>query len=328
MTQSQAERLKLFIDNANSIKKGFIWQQPMMRHMAALLYAAEDKVIDSDAIRRSYEMIKANTGFFSVFRGNTALAAAAMLSLSEDGEKRFSDTLRVYELLKEARFWASDYLVVAALQIASNAEAGSYDAVVRKTRDFYDGMKAQHPLLTGSDDYIYAAMLGLSDLDAADGAARLERLYRELKPEFLSGNGVQALAEVLVLGDRTDACIERVLSLRQSLRLSGLKMGDQYTLPSLGILALLPGTTEEIVQEVNETFRYVRAQKGFGPWSIPKQQLAVYASALAAYERVGAIRNGLLTTALCTSITNILIAQQAAMIAAVSASSAAASAAT
>jgi len=101
-------------------------------------------------------------------------------------------------------------------------------------------------------------------------------------------------------------------------------MEDQQTLPSLGILALLPGTAEEIAHDMAEAFLYLRAQKGFGAWSVTKQEVLLYASALAAYERLGAVKNGFLTTALCTSITNIIIAQQAAMVATISASSAAA----
>ncbi len=328
MTESMERRLRLFTDNANIVKRGFKWQRLQMRHMAALLYTAGDKAVDIKVIRRSYELIKAHTGVFSMFRGNTTLALATLLSLDEAGERRFNDTLRVYDTLKEARFWGSDYLAVAAWQIASNADNTRYEDVVWKMRAYYDSMKALHPLLTGSDDYIYAAMLALSDVSAVTGVERMERLYRELKPEFHSGNGVQALSVVLVLGDQAAVSIDRVRALRQSLRYQGLKMENGQTLPSLGILALLPGTTEEIIHDMADAFWYLRAQKGFGAWSVTKQELLLYASALAAYERVGAVQNGLLTTALCTSITNIIIAQQAAMIAAVSASSAAAASAT
>ena len=106
----------------------------------------------------------------------------------------------------------------------------------------------------------------------------------------------------------------------------GLKMESPYTLPSLGILALLPGTVDEIVRDVGETFEYLRGQKGFSAWSFSKQELELYAVALVAYEHVNATKSGLLTTMLSTSITNIIIAQQAAMAAAAASSAAAASA--
>lgn len=327
MTEAQGKRLELFAANTRDLKGSFVWQSPMMKHMAALLYTAEGMVVDGEAIRQSYDMIKAHTGLFSMFRGNSALNIATMLSLTEDREKRMSDTLYVYDLLKRERFRASDYLVVAAYQIASATTADRIQTAVSRMRSFYDGMNALHPLLTSYDDYIFAAMLGMSDVDISTGVQRMEQLYLALKPAFFSGNGVQALTQVLVLGDKTDDIVNRLLTLRQLLRDFGLKLENQYTLSSLGILALVPGTVDEITRHVSETFDYLRAQKGFSPWSFSKQELKLYASALTAYEHVDSVKSGILTTTLSTSITNILIAQQAAMAAAAASSSAAAASA-
>ncbi len=328
MTETQCRRLELFAANVQEMKSSFVWQNTMLKHVAALLYAAEDKVIDADAIRQSYDLIKDNTGVFSMFRGNSALNIATMLSLAGDMEKRMCDTLQVYDALKEERFHASDYLVVAAYQIAAGSSAEGFQTAVSRMRAFYDGMKDQHPFLTSSDDYIFAAMLGLSDVDVAVGAERMEQLYRALKTEFFSGNGVQALTEVLILGDQTADVLDRVLSLKQLLRNFGLKMENQDTLSSLGILALLPGTVDDIVRDVADTFEYLRTQKGFGAWSFSKQELELYASALTAYEHVASVKSGILTTTIATSITNIILAQQAAMAAMVASSTAAASAGT
>ena len=296
----------------------------MMKHMAALLYTAEDKVIDAEAIRQSYGLIKDYTGLFSMFRGNSALNIATMLSLTGDREKRLSDTLQVYDALKEAWFHATDYLVVAAYQIAAGTSADGFQTAVPRMRAFYDGMKEQHPFLTSSDDYIFSAMLGLSDVDITVGVERMEQLYRALKTEFFSGNGVQALAEVLVLGDKTTEVIDRVLAFRQLLREIGIQDGEPVHAAVLGILALLPGTVDEIVRDVGETFEYLREQKGFSAWSFSKQELELYAVALTAYEHLDSVKSGILTSALSTSITNIIIAQQAAMTAAAASSAAAA----
>lgn len=55
-------------------------------------------------------------------------------------------------------------------------------------------MKNDHRFLTGQDDYIFSAMLGLSDIDVTQGVARMERFFQTLRPEFHTGGGVQALA--------------------------------------------------------------------------------------------------------------------------------------
>lgn len=174
----------------------------MVNRLAALLYAVEDKVADDEAIRASYELIKESTGIFSQFRGASVISIAALLSLSDEKETLLANTFAVYDLMKEAKFRASDYLVVAAYQIAANATSDRYQRTVERAKLFYDSMKAKHRFLTGQDDYIFSAMLGLSDIDVESGVDRMEQLYVTLKPEFMSGNSVQALTQVLVLGKK------------------------------------------------------------------------------------------------------------------------------
>ena len=286
--------------------------------MAALLYARENKPVDCEAIRQCHTMMKQNTGVFSAFRGDMALCVAALLSLSPDPQGLFGETLRVYDLLKGAKLRASDHLVVAAYQIAAQADPAAYQNTVNRTRAFYDGMKAHHFFYTGQDDYIFAAMLGLSDLDVTLETERIERLHSRLIGEFWDKNSVQALAQVLVLGHPDDAA-DRVLALRDAFRAQNIKMDKSYILPALGLLALLPVEMDTLVQEIGEARDYLRAQKGFGSLSVATQELLQYAAAIIADEYAQSAKNGVLTAALSTGIANIIIAQQAAMIAMISA---------
>ncbi|MGN7416016.1 DUF4003 family protein [Paenibacillus sp. SAF-068] len=325
MQQHHAERVELFVTNTQIIKKSFKWQHGMMHRLAALLYAAENKTADGEVIRQSHELIKKNTKLFSSFRGHSAISIATMLSLTTDENAKLADTLHVYDLMKEIKFRTSDYLVIAAYQIATQVSSDQFQPTVERAKSFYDGMKAEHRFLTGQDDYIFAAMLALSNLDVDTGVARMEQLYRELKPEFSSRNSVQALTQVLVLGEDTPDAGARVIDLNQAFRKRDLRMDKTYTLPSLGILSLLPSDRDTLVDQVAETNDWLRTQKGFGGWSIDKQELLLFSSALIAIQHVENLRKGVLTTAISTSITNIIIAQQAAMTAAAAASAAAAS---
>jgi hypothetical protein len=239
-----------------------------------------------------------------------------MLSLTTEQETKLADTLLIYDLMKKNKFRTSDYLVIAAYQIAAHAKPDQFEHRVERTKTFYDHMKAQHRFLTGQDDYIFAAMLALSDLDVESGVTRMEHLYTELKPEFSPGNSVQALTQVLVLGDDNPDAGARVLALNEAFRRRDIRMDKMYTLPSLGILSLLPADRDTLVAQVEETYELLRTQKGFGAWSINKQELLLLSSSLVAVQYVEDLRNGVLTTAISTSITNIIIAQQAAMAAA------------
>jgi hypothetical protein len=317
-------KLELFAENAQKMKKAFAWQNVMVNRLAALLYTAENKIVDDEAVRASYELIKENTGRFSSFRGNSVISIAASLSLSSRQETQLANTLTVYDLLKDAKFRASDYLVVSAFQIAAHTTSDQYHRTVERTKMFYDSMKAKHRFLTGQDDYIFAALLGLSDIHIEKGIDRMEQLYTVLKPEFMSGNSVQTLTQVLVLGEEAPEAATRVLALRDAFRARGLRLDKEYTLSSLGVLSLLPCNREDLVTDVSDTYEFLRTQKGFGNWSIGKQELLLLSAALVAFKNVDDVRNGILTTMLSTSITNIVIAQQAALAGAMAASAAAA----
>lgn len=329
LMESQAlQRLELFVENAQAVKKEFVWQNAMLKRLAALLYAAEDKMINLPAIRECHELIKENTGLFSSFRGNSAITVATLLSLRDNPARLLDRTLEIYEAMKQERFRASDYLVIAAYQIAANA-ADSYAEKIARARAFYDGMKSDHRFLTGQDDYIFSAMLGLSDIDVTAGVERMEQLFQSLRGELHSSTGVQALAQVLVLGGDSAGDSEgRVLALLTALRNEGLKPDRSYALSSLGVLALLPLDTDVIVKQVAETSELLRSKKGFGFWSsVTKQELLLLSASLVALNSVDQIKRGVWDTALSTSIVNIVIAQQAALAAAAAASASAAAAA-
>ena len=327
MNTNLQRKLVLFVQNAQTIKGEFRWQDTAVKQLAALLYALEGRPVDCDAIRNAQTQIKDNTGAFSAFRGSVALSIAALLSLSGNRETLFSDTLRVYELLKKTKLRSSDFLVVAAYQIAAHGKPEEYPRIVERTRAFYEAMKEKHWFLTGEDDYIFAAMLGLSGMDVTDGAARMEQIFSRLKPEFRDKNSVQALSQVLVLGENGPNTPERILVLRDALKAEKIKMDKTYTLPSLGVLALLPVDTETIVREIGEAQSFLREQKGFGSFSVDTQTLLLFSAALVASAHTENLKDSVLTASLATSILNIIIAQEAAMIAAVCASSAAAASA-
>ncbi|MDR3120036.1 MAG: DUF4003 domain-containing protein [Clostridiales bacterium] len=321
-------KLELFADNAQTVKKDFFWHMASAKRLAALLYAQEGKPIDCEAIQYCHALIKRNTGVFSTFRGNMAICMAALLSLSPNPQERLAETLKVYDLLKGAKFHAADYLVVAAYQIAAQSDASGYENVVKRARDFYDAIKTRHFFLTGADDYIFAAMLGLTDLDVEAGAEHIERLYNRLKDEFWSNNSVQTLAQVLAFGNSDESVTDRVLVLRDALRAQKIKLDKTYTLPVLGVLALLPADIDTIVRDVDAAQSTLRAKKGFGPLSVYKEELLLFAASIVAGDYTERARDGVLAATLSTSIANLIIAQQVAMVVMVSAVSSAASTAT
>jgi hypothetical protein len=64
--------------------------------------------------------------------------------------------------------------------------------------------------------------------------------------------------------------------LRDAFRARGIRLEKVYTLSSLGILSLLPSDVETIAGEVAEAYEYLRTQKGFGSFTISKQELLLH----------------------------------------------------
>lgn len=314
---------ELFCKNTRHLKKEMPFQDPNMRRLSAFFYTLKGRDADASAIKNARRIIRDNAGIFSSFRGNTVLCISTLLALTENPEELFANTMNVYRMLKQLKFRGSDHLALAAYQIASGTTPDAFQQTAERARSFYEGFKRNHWLLTGQDDYIYAAMLGLTDLDVSSATNRMEQFYGTLKPEFWSGNSVQSLTQILVLGEESSGTIARLLSLRNRFRDQRMKIDKEYTLPSLGILAMIPVDDRQIVADVKEVTEYLRSQKGFGPLSVPQQEILLLASSLVSNRYIDDAKEGIMTTALSTSLTNILLAQQAACIAGVSAATAA-----
>lgn len=247
-----------------------------------------------------------------------------MLSLADDPKQLLKGALSTYDALKAAGFRSSDYLAVAAFCIAEGTPQEGRAETVKRAKAFYDGMRRQHFFLTGREDYIYAAMLGMSGTEVDSGAERLERIYQALKHDYMLGNKVQALSQVLVLSEDETQSIERFRALRGALAAKRLRMDQEFTLSSLGVLSLLPVKIDQIADEVEEVYTYLKAQRGLGAWSTMKQQRLLLAAAVVAFARLED-QSGVVAAALTTAIISIIIAQQVAIIAASSSAAASAS---
>jgi len=329
MNQKVESMLHLFAENHQNIRNEFVWQEPMAKRLAALAYAMAGQSLNADALKKHHQMIKSEVGAFSSFRGMLSVYVAAALSLSQEPEVLLENTLYVYELLKEQGFWRNDYLVISAFEIASNENKIDFERTTQRAKDFYDAMKSNHRFQISSDDYIFAAMLALTDMDVIVGAEKVKAIYDRLRGEFslfTSKNSLVTLAQMLALGGSTEYCADKVSQLNRELRARKIKLDKTYTLPSLGVLSLLTMDPCDLASELNASTEFLRLQKGLGALSVSIQELQLYAVSLMVHAHKGDEQAGITKAGVTTSVTNLLIAQQVALIASMSAMSAAASA--
>ena len=317
MISSLQEKLSLFAENVDAIRNNFVWQEASAKRMAALVYTLGGKTIDNDAIKEAHRMIKNEVGAFSTFRGNLSIYVAAALSLSDRPEKLLADTLHVYDLLKKQGFWAGDYLVVTAFEIAANAEAPRQGHIVSRTREFYDAMKANHRFHIGQDDYIFAGMLALSDTQPQAGAVKMKRIFERIRSEFsvfIGKGSMLTLAQMMVLGGSAEACVDNLKSLSRALRVQKIKLDKAYTLASLGVLGLLDVDSAVLAADIADARDYLRRQKGLGHFSVTTPEILLYTVALVSAAYAGASSDNLVLAGVTTNVTNLIIAQQVALI--------------
>jgi hypothetical protein len=313
------DSLSLFVDNLDAIRNDFVWHGGNVKRLAALVYTMERKKIDVNAIKDSFDMIKSEVWVFSGFRGLLKVYMAASLSLSEDPKQSFEEATQVYRELKRDGFWTSEFLALVSIEIALNADKEYHSYIINRSREFYRELKANHRYAIGRDNYIIATMLAFSDLDPHQASNKIKQVYQLVRSNFsffMSKPCMIKLSKMLVLGDNPEESVYNVLRLNRNLRQHKIRLDRAYTLPSLGALGMLSIEHDDLANDILEAINYLRAQKGLGALSVGRQELLLYAVSLI----VCAYANNKVDTLgsdVTTSIVNIVIAQQVAMLAAV-----------
>jgi len=327
MNDALKKRCEQFVGNYLIMRKSFKWETVLLLPLVSMLYVNEGKNIDPGYINYCKAIIKKNAGLFSSFRSRTFIVAAAMLSLADNPEIFFENVQNAYKELKDKRFYGSDYLALSALFMARECDPSRYGEIASKARDLYDEMKRNHPFLTFSSDYTYAVMLAMSGLDTSKVMAEAENCYYRLKIRFRSSDAVQSLSHILAIGEEPagDKC-SRVISLYDELKSRKNRFSVRYGLSALGVISLITGDIVKAADDIIEVSEYLKGQKGFGVFSISKDQRLMLAAGLVSDDYVDAMRKSLMSLTLMNSITSIIIAQQTAVICAATSACAASAA--
>jgi hypothetical protein len=322
------KKCDLFECNYQILKKNFKWNYAMMNRLGALLYTEAGLEVNVDAIQAAKDIIKGNTGIFSIFKDTTYFALSVLLSLEPNAEELFQNTLKVYKQMKDAGFHTSVYLTLAAFTIAKQTKEDEVFSVINRAKDFYDAMKRKHMFLTSTDDYGYAAMLSMTELSVPQAIDEMENCFELLRNDFGAGNVLQSLTHVLTLAEEPTAIkCERARQVYISLKRKDCKFSKYEQLSILGVLVMVSEDVEKLTEEIKEVYQILIEKKGFGSWSMSRHERTMFASALVAEEYIKDMKKNPLSFSLTNSITNIVIAQQTAMIIAASSASAAAASA-
>lgn len=313
-------KVQLIQDNYSDLRKSFKWDADLTKHLIALNHGIKGKRVDKDSIEDLKSYIKSETGAFSPFRGNMLFTIAGLMA-SNDGDQRsrLDRMMANLDMLKSVGFKSGMYLPTAlyALEMMGVEDERH---VVQQAFDLYKDIRKNHPFLTGGDDYALAILLANSD----HGANKVELYYKALAERgFRKGNGLQMMSHIASFA-ATDVT-EKCGIIYDKMKNSGLKISSEYY-PAVALIGLLDGDTDRLTDDLIEVALYLKGQKHY-KW-LGKGMNILMASAVITSEYVESqSHDQVMSTALAVSIEAILAAQQAAMIAGITASSAAAAAA-
>ena len=188
----------------------------------------------------------------------------------------------------------------------------------KKAMSIYKEMKIDHPFLTGGDDYALSILLA----ETKHGSSELEEYYRKLNQNgFYKGNGLQMLSHILSISkNQVDYDVKRCEKIYEYLKENKMKIGTTYY-PALGILTLLEIDESKLLKESFEISMYLKSQKRY-KW-LGKGMNVMIAAAIMASEYIYEKSNDtVIDAAMSVSVQVIIAAEQAAMIAAITASTA------
>lgn len=260
MESALTPRCDLIIAESKRWTETFRGIPASMALAAAYLMAVDERQTDPETLHRTERLLKAHTTSLSAFRSEIQYPLLAKMILSGDPEAFLTRTESVYRKLRDGSRLTGGYDVMAAIVLAEYVEADAEQALIDRTRDAYQKMKAQHPWMTSDEDKVYAAVWAVSGTPIQELAADAEDIYTRLQVPFGISDTGKSLSYMLVLSDQpAEATCAKLVRLDKVWKQAGRGYGFTYQLPALGLLSLVRGPEERLVAEMTEVDEYLKA---------------------------------------------------------------------
>ncbi len=307
---------KNFIINRDVIKETLTRENRDMIPIGALIFTSKGIHADEITLLTCKQILKKNTGLFSNFKGFSRLPVISMLATSRDPEEQLNKALEIYGEFKR-NFSGSEYLVLCAIMLADLSEIQNYFNLSNKAKVIYSLMKQNHPILTSHDDSVFSMIFALSNKTNEENLIESEKCYNLIKSHFFNKDAVQSLSHVLALcDDSAEIKTDKVMEIYNKLLDKKYKYGKGYELASLGVLAMLPVHVDVIINDLIYVDSFLSKQKGYGFFSVSKTERLMHSAMIVASHHVDKKDADMLTSTIHSSIFPLIIAQQAAVMAA------------
>lgn len=258
-------RIDLLVENYEALRLRFMADSKFLNHFSSLVHASNDRKVDIAALKKIRAAMKEDTGIFSFFRGINESILMSFLYFEEDYNNSIKNTLSVYEKVKSNGISRSNYMPIAAYNIAKEVPSKSYDYTIKRMKEFYNAIKKGNYWNTNAKDFVFLALLAVTDLEVEKASKMVQYYYNNLKSIGLpKGTELQLLSYILtILGGESEKIFKNIINICSEFKEKNLKLG-RYVIPSLGILAFINADISEVAQEIKEANEYLKRKKGYG----------------------------------------------------------------
>ncbi len=271
-----------YLENRNIIKETYKLENAYMISVAASIASGKKMILTKEKLKEAQALVDSKTGIFSSFRGNVKLAVVAMLATSDNAELFMSRITDIYNKAK-AEWSGSEFLVAASAVLATMLPDEKIDDAIARGKRLYKLMRKEHPMLTSSEDAVYACLLGMSEKSDEDIIAETEKCYSLIKKSINpSDNALQTLSHVITISNgNCEAKCDRLADIYNKLRAKKRKYSKYYEISVLGALATSTDKDEdELVSDMLEIDAFLATQKGYGVLSVDKKTRLMHAGML------------------------------------------------
>jgi hypothetical protein len=315
------EKITSYTKNYYKLQDAIRWKVSDKKILMTIasMYTMNNKELHIEKMLQIADQIKEQAGLFSALKSYSRFTTAASLDVKfDDPENQIDALFRMYDGFKDVKFKSGVYTYLAATIALTNTDPNlTQEEVINRSKEIYDGMKQEHLILTGANDYPLAVLLAFEE--QTDIIKRMEKFYNELNENgFWKGNELQFLSHILTLDNesRTEDLVNRSVAVMDTFKKAGIRTKRMYY-PVIGMLALLP-QEEFNMTEITKMYDSLNSKKGF-KWQ--NDMNLIMAVALYVSDKLD--NHSLAEASIHTTLETILQAQQAVMVATIASTTAA-----
>ncbi|KIL52651.1 hypothetical protein KP77_05670 [Jeotgalibacillus alimentarius] len=320
-TTAQIER---YVAIYEQLRKKYRWRvnNTSLMMLAGQLVTADTPLEMNKLIALNDTIKKESSQFAYIQSADLRLLISGMLlSKFNNPEQAFEEMMAVYEKLIEVGYSRSPHAYIAAYALYASLEEYTdeeMDRHVARAKSMYTGMKKQHFFLTSHEDYPLSILLAEEEGEEEELLDDMAYYYDQLHIVLAKGNNRQFLSQILTYGrqDNRQLLVQNTVTWLDDLKTRKIKLRGNH-LPIVGVLALA-GTPSALIGEVKEVYDELISMKNF-KW----HKDICFMTAVRFVLQTKVEENNVLDVGLASTIESILQAQQAAVLAAVSAGAAA-----